>query len=152
MVPTLLHHPSPPPRKKLTYLNFNMSEIHPQFLQQRGFPLIPLRAERRQPARAQAALLAHPARHASVSERVLAPADAGAERRASARGVGGRARRVSGAILGLGGGGVAGDGRGGVGGRVELEVLSGVGRLGGGVELGHFVFFVWGGKVCEMGI
>lgn len=48
------------------------------------------------------------------------------------------------AVLGLRRGGVAGDGRGGVGGRVELEVLWVVGGLGLRVELRH-----WGGRGRE---
>lgn len=46
------------------YLNLNVPKIHPQLLQQRRFPLIPLRPERRQPTCSQTPLFSHPSAHA----------------------------------------------------------------------------------------
>ena len=112
-------------KENRTYLDLDMPEIHPQFLQQRRLPLITLRPEGCQPARPQPALLPHPPAH-SPDPLPEGGATAGAEARARAAagvgaGAGMRGRAVVVAILSLGGGGVAGYGL-RVGGRVELEV------------------------------
>lgn len=106
-----------------------MSEIDPQFLQQRRLPVIALRPERRYPARPQSPLLPHAPADALPAESGRRPEPAGA--RVCLRG-----GRLAVAVLCLGGGGVPGDG-GRVGGLVELEVLRVVGLLLLRVVLGH---------------
>lgn len=134
--------------KRETYLPLDMPEIDPQLLQQRRLPLIPLRPERRQPARPQPPLLPHPSTHARRAGSAKA---AEPPRRPIAPTVGIAVRLLllllatvavlvaaAVGVLGLRGGAVAGDG-GGVGGLVEVEVLGlwVVGLGGGGVVLGH---------------
>jgi len=118
-----------PPRsgdtKADAYLDLNMPKIHPQLLQQRRFPLIPLRPKGCQPPRSQAPLFPHPPAHARG--RCSAEASVGAALGCWGS-IGGRV-----GILGLSRGAVAGDGGAGVLRGVELKVGRVVGGLWGGL-------------------
>ena len=114
---------SMPGKKGTAYLGLNMPKVNSEFLQQRRLAIVSLGRERSKPAGLQAGRLAHPTRHARAAD---AAASEAAKRRgrpssasdaiAAADSVAGRLRRRRVPRHGR-------RARGGVGRRVELQVL-----------------------------
>lgn len=122
--------------KTVAYLSLDVAEIHTQLLQQRWLAVIALGAKRREPARSQSTLLAHPPADASTTGPTAEAAcvEASSTARVAARTL----LNAITTVRSLRWSRVTGDWSGGVGGRVELEVGSccagaggaGVGGLG----------------------